>query len=120
MPRSLKSSLRLSFFFRIKSCTNYHLPTECYVLCVYVTLSGFISLMVFDEEYKLWSYMQCVCSIPPVAFSLLGPNVLLSILFSGALVSSLPLMRDVKFHTQHSKATRKIVLLDILFVCTRI
>jgi hypothetical protein len=43
---------------------------------------GSITLIIHHEEYKLWSSSLCSLLQPPATCSLLGPNTLLSFLFS--------------------------------------
>jgi hypothetical protein len=60
------------------------------------------ALLIFGYEYKLWSSLLCNFLHSPVTSSLLGPNILLSTLFSNVLSLYLPLMWDTTFHT-HTK-----------------
>jgi hypothetical protein len=46
---------------------------------------GLIILIIFCEAYKLWSSLFYICLQPPVTFSLLGPNILLTGLLSYTL-----------------------------------
>jgi hypothetical protein len=45
-------------------------------------LFDMIILILFDEEYKLWSWSLCHFLQPLIILFLLGPNILLSTLFS--------------------------------------
>jgi len=50
-------------------------------------LLDLFTLIVFGEAYKLWSFCSCSLLQPPTTSSLLGPNILLSTLFSKVLQS---------------------------------
>jgi len=56
-----------------------------------------LTLTMFGEAYKLWSTSLCILLHPPATSSLLGPNILLSTLFSHTfnLCSSLSLRNQV-------------------------
>jgi hypothetical protein len=72
-----------------------------------------ITLIKLGEEYKLWTPWLCQFLQPPITSSLLGPNILLSTLFSNilSLRSSLN-TRDQISHPR--RTTGKIVGLYIL------
>jgi hypothetical protein len=53
-----------------------------------------ITLIIFGEAYTLWSSSLCSLLQPPVTSSLLGPNNLLSILFSNTSIYVLPFVRE--------------------------
>jgi len=75
------------------------LYATCYTPVVILDLN---TLMIFGEEYKLWSFSLRNFLQSPVTSSLLGPNILFSALFSGTLNYVFPLMPQTKFHT-HTK-----------------
>jgi len=73
-------------------------------------LLDLITQIIFSEAYKLWSSSLCSLLQPPTASPLLGPSILLSILFSDFLniCSSL----SVKYQVSHPyKTTDQIVVL---------
>jgi len=72
-----------------------------------------ITRNIFGEEYKSLSYMLCSFLHSPVTSSLLGPNILLSTLFSNTL--SLRSSLNVSDRVSHPyKTTGKIIIRYIL------
>jgi hypothetical protein len=76
----------------------------------YLILLDLITRIIFDDEYKSLSSSLCSLLHSPVASSLLGPNILLSTLFSNTLnlCSSLS-VRDQVSHPY--RTTGKIIVL---------
>jgi hypothetical protein len=59
-----------------------------------------IIVITIGEEYKLWSFSLCSFLYSPVASSLVGPNILLSTLFSNTLsLCSTPNFKDQISHS---------------------
>jgi hypothetical protein len=76
----------------------------------------FITLIIFGEVYKCTSSSFCSFLYPPATSSPLGPNMLLSTLFSCSQTLSIyfhPLMSETKFHA-HKKQQRNFFLILIL------
>jgi len=62
------------------------LPSSIHATCpVHLILLDLITRTIFGEEYKSLSPLLCSCLHSPVTSSLLGPNILLSTLFSNTL-----------------------------------
>ena len=82
----------------------------CYV---HLSLVDFITRMMFDEKYREWSSLLCSLLHSPVTSSVLGPNILLSTLFSKTLSlhSSLSVSDQL---SQPYKTTGNIIVLYIL------
>ena len=61
-------------------------PSPPYVLhAPHLNLLGFITRTILGEEYRSFSSSLCVFLHSPVTSSLLGPNILLSTIFSNTL-----------------------------------
>jgi hypothetical protein len=71
---------------------------------VFLLLLDLIILIMVRKTYKLCGSSLCSLFQPPVISSHLGPNILLSTLFSKALMS------ENKFHT-HTEPQAKLVVL---------
>jgi hypothetical protein len=73
----------------------------CATCTTYLTLSDLITVVIFDDEYKLWIPTSCNFLHPYVtsshSLSLSGPNILLS-----TLNPCSSLEKETKFHT-HTK-----------------
>ena len=80
-------------------------------------LLDFITRTIFDEEYRYWSSSLCSFLQSSVTATLLGQNILLSILFSNTL--SLRSSLNVSDHVSHPHKTarKNIVLFISVFRC---
>jgi len=78
--RSSEWSLPFRFSTNNVGCV-FHLQSMLHVLLNFNPLD-LITLIIFCETYKLWSSSLCGLPQPPVTSFLIGPNILLSTLFS--------------------------------------
>jgi hypothetical protein len=87
---------------------------SCYLPCP--SHPWLIILIIFDEECKLWSSSLCISFQPHIISSLLGPNILLSTLFSKtfSLCSSLNVRR--RSYTPIQNYRKVIVLCILIFI----
>jgi hypothetical protein len=71
--------------FHLKHCTHFSpLPCELHDPA-HLILFDLVTLITFNEAYNLWNTSLCSPLQPPATFAFLGPNVLLSTLFSSTL-----------------------------------
>jgi hypothetical protein len=61
-------------------------------------LLDLITLMIYSDVYKLWSSALRSHQHPPITSFCLGPNSLLSTLFSNTINLCSPLMRQTRFY----------------------
>jgi hypothetical protein len=64
-----------------------------------------VTLLMFSQKYKLWSYSICTFLRPPVISPLLGQYILLNTLIKHHLIYVLPLVWESKFRTHVKKQT---------------
>ena len=93
---------------------NSPLLSHTRAICpAHIILLDFITRTILDEEYRSVSSSLCSILHSPVTSSLLGPNILLSTLFSNTL--SLRSSLNVSDQVSHPyKRTGKIIVLYIL------
>jgi hypothetical protein len=92
----------------LKPCILPSSSHTCYMSC-HLSFLGLIIRMIFGEEYRAQSSLLCSLLHPPVTSSLLGPNILLSTLFSKTL--SLHSSLNVRDQVSHPYKTGKPSLL---------
>ena len=93
MPEFSKWAPPLRLNHQHSVCTS---PLPKRATCsVHLILFDFINRIIFGENYRSFSSSLCIFLYPPAASSLLGPNILLSTLFSKVpSVHSSPNMSD--------------------------
>ena len=117
-PTSWRSVLILSSFLRLGlpidlSPSGFPTKTLYTPLLLHIRYmprpshsSQFIIHTILGEEYRTLSSSLCSFLHSPITSSLLGPNILISILFSYTLTYVPPSMSVTKFHT-HTKQQAK-------------
>jgi len=111
MPVSSKRPLSLRFLHQNPEYTS-PLPI-CATCPAHLKLLDFITRTILDEEYRSLSSPLCCFLHSPVTTSLLGPNILLSTLFSTNISPRSSL--NVSDQVSHPyKTTDKIIVLYIL------
>ena len=58
--------------------------------CAYFIIFDLIARLIFGEKYRAWSSLLCSLLHSPLTESILGPNTLLSTIFSKILSAFLP------------------------------
>jgi len=111
MPGSSKWSLSLSFPHQNPVYMSPHpIHATCHTRLILLDL---FTQIIFGEDYRSLSYLLCSFLHSPVTSSLLGPNFLLSTLFSNTL-SLLSSLNASNLVSHSYKTTDKIIVLYIL------